>query len=204
MNKRVKIFALSAAVLIAGLVGTSAVSTNVSADSNKKISSERAQQLALTAVQGKVKSVELEHDDGITYYDFDIVKNKQEYDVHIDAYTGETLKVKIDDDKETVQQQKPANTATNNTTNKKMISAKEAATIAANHVKGTVQSTDKDTDDGIHLYEVELTTSRGEVEVDVDAYTGKILSVDYDDDDHNQEDHDDDHDDDDDDDDDRD
>jgi len=198
MNKRVKIFALSAAVLVAGVIGTSAVSTNVSADSNKKISSERAQQLALTAVQGKVTSVDLEHDDGITYYDFDIVKNKQEYDVHIDAYTGKTLKVKLDDDKKTVQQQKQTNTntTTNNTASKEMITAKEAATVAANHVKGKVQSTEKDTDDGIHLYEVELTTNRGEVEVDVDAYSGKILSVDYDDND-NDDDHDDDDDDDD-------
>ena len=40
---------------------------------------------------------------------------------------------------------------------------------------------EKDHDDGLLKYEVELRTDRGEAEVDIDASTGKVLKVEFDD-----------------------
>ena len=40
---------------------------------------------------------------------------------------------------------------------------------------------DKDEDDGIIKYELELNTDRGEAEVEIDASTGKVLDVEWDD-----------------------
>jgi len=231
MNIRTKVLALSAAIIAAGAIGIGVSSSNAAENSSskektQKIGIERANQLALEAVPGKIKSVELEKENGKTYYDFEIIKDNKEYDVHIDAYNGQTLKVKIDDDARQQNQQgsnangnasssskptstpsssstptskpsstpsststpssKPSSTPSNTTApstkpaQKQMITAEKAAELAAKHVQGTVKKIKLEKEDGVRIYEIKLKTDHGKVEVEVDAYTGEILDVDYD------------------------
>lgn len=75
---------------------------------------------------------------------------------------------------------------------KTMLTKAQAAEIAVKKYGGKVTEIERDREDGKLIYEIEVRTSKGEVELDMDAYTGAILEVDYDDDD---DDDDDDHDD---------
>ena len=65
--------------------------------------------------------------------------------------------------------------------NKNIISQADAIAIAEKAVNGKVVEIEKDKDDGLIKYEVELKTDRGEAEVEIDASTGKVLDVEWDD-----------------------
>jgi uncharacterized membrane protein YkoI len=58
-----------------------------------KISMKQARSIALKKVSGKIKSSELEREDGKLLYTFDIKTGKGITEVHVDAITGEILKV---------------------------------------------------------------------------------------------------------------
>lgn len=63
---------------------------------------------------------------------------------------------------------------------KAVISREKAIQIALQQFSGTVEDVELDDDDGRLIYEVEIENSRGEAEVEIDAYTGKVLLVDID------------------------
>ncbi|MFD2117369.1 PepSY domain-containing protein [Paenibacillus yanchengensis] len=199
MKKRAKIIALTtAAMLLVSSIGFGTMGTVEAHKETKKserISVEEANKLALAVKPGKIKSVELEKDDGRVYYDYEVLINNKLYDIHIDAYSGKTLKVELEKvytrTKTIDIQKKKENNKKHTSTkkkSKKRLTSKEAASIAAKHVQGKVEDIDLDKDDGRYIYEVELKTKRGEVDVDVDAYSGKILKVDYDDNDNDDDD----------------
>jgi len=199
---------LSAALLTVVAIGAGAATTGYAASGGDKalIGANKAKELAAKAAAGQAYRAELEKERGIVYYDVDVLKDHREYDVHIDAYTGKTLKIERDDDDDRRisggNSSAPSSSSSAPSAGKAKISVEQASRIAAQHVDGTVVQSKLDKDDGVLHYEIELKTSRGEAEVDVHAHTGKILSVDYDDDDDDDDydrddDHDDDHDDDD-------
>ncbi|MFD0958235.1 PepSY domain-containing protein [Paenibacillus chungangensis] len=246
MKKVVAVGVLSGALIIGGIVGASAVGT-ISADNDsrgkavavqvasqegngtadKLIGKEKAKQLALKIVNGKVESVELEDEGDRLYYEVEIERAGTEIEVMIDAYSGKSLGTKVDDDqddnddrdddndnrddandrddKQSVQQEKKAEPVKKAAVASKAVTAEQAAAIAAAHVGGTIIEVERDEDDGRIVYEVELKINGGTAEVEVAAATGKILEVDKDldddRDDNDDDDHDDDQDDDDDDDD---
>lgn len=71
-----------------------------------------------------------------------------------------------------------SNTASSNTASGKatMITLEQAKRIAQNTVKGTIVDVDLDRDDGVTKYEFDIRTDEGKVELDIDAYSGKVLS----------------------------
>ena len=85
----------------------------------------------------------------------------------------------------------------------KQISKSEAINIAYTVGAGTVVKAELDSDDGYLTYEIELRDGNREYDIDIDAHTGKVLSVDSDFENDDRNDYDDDRDDNDDDDDDR-
>lgn len=64
----------------------------------KFITKEKAIELAKAQLSGKgrVTDIELEHDDGLRYYEMELKHGKIEYDVKIHAVTGEILKFERD------------------------------------------------------------------------------------------------------------
>ena len=98
-------------------------------------------------------------------YEVEIEKDDVDYDLSIDAYTGEIYSFDRDDDD------------WNQNTN--IISNTDAMAIAEKAVNGNVVEIEKDEDDGIIKYEVELKTDHGEAEVEIDASTGKVLEVEW-------------------------
>lgn len=135
------------------------------------LSVEQAISIALEHSEGYVDSIELERERGSVYYEVEVESSTKEYDIYVDAYTGEVLKVK----EERVRNGHKSERM------KDALSMVEAVAIASERVPGTVVQGELDSDDGQLYYEIEIRSGRDEVEVEVDAFTGDILSVEYDD-----------------------
>ncbi|MBT2286462.1 PepSY domain-containing protein [Paenibacillus polymyxa] len=202
MNKhKLWIGSLSAAVLLGGSavaasgnvngqsVQNTPTSTTQSVTQNqnstgKLLNASQAKALALKAADGKVDDVDLERRNGQTFYEVEIDrKGKNDVVVRLDAYTGKILAVVDDEDyddddyKGTVT----GNTSNSSASKQVKLTASQASNIALKQVTGgKVTKVELDHDDGRYVYEIELRTAQGEADVDIDANTGKVLSLDQD------------------------
>ncbi|WP_338449196.1 PepSY domain-containing protein [Niallia oryzisoli] len=192
MKKKVFIGVVSAAVILGGSIAAVAAKneTNTQVDQSKKgfITMEKAETIALKEVDGIVESIDLETKVGKSYYEVEIEKDRMDYDIYIDAVTGKTSSVKqnddgFDDDDRDDDHDDDSVAAENTKTTAAAISDTEAIAIAEKAVNGKMTGIKKEHDDGILKYQVELHTNRGEAEVDVNAFTGAVIEIDYDDED---------------------
>ncbi|SES22034.1 Peptidase propeptide and YPEB domain-containing protein [Gracilibacillus ureilyticus] len=62
-----------------------------------------------------------------------------------------------------------------------LISAEKAKSIALEQHNGTITDFELDEDDGRMLYEMEIHTATNEVDIEIDAYTGSVISISVDD-----------------------
>jgi uncharacterized iron-regulated membrane protein len=62
------------------------------------------------------------------------------------------------------------------------ISFEEALAIAREAQPGSVEEIERDREDGVTVFEVEIETADGEVEVMIDATTGEVLEIEAEDD----------------------
>lgn len=216
MNRKMWIGALSASLLLGGSVAAAgnvsgqsmpstmdAPSSSAMLQMQDYITAEQAKAVALHVAAGQIHEIELEVENGQIFYEIEIEQANGFVEVHVDALNGNVLAV-LDimpdndleeddaddiDDLDDPQKHIPAETK---------VTPEHASEIAAKEVKGgTVVKVELDEDDIPLTYEVELKLNRGEAEVNVDASSGKVLSVKQDhDDDDDDDDHEDDHDDD--------
>lgn len=115
----------------------------------------------------KVKDIELETDDNVTYYSIELENDTHEFEVEIDAYTGRLIVLemeKIDDNKRT----------------KEVILSREAIIQLINkkYQGYRIVKIELEDDDGRNIYEVELKSNKYEIELEIEATTGKVLSFD--------------------------
>lgn len=187
MKNKMLMGVLSASVILGGAVAVAAANNDETtgaqsdvaqnaAASKEMISVEKVKEIALSKVTGHVENIELESYKGNSYYEVEIDNNKVDYDLYIDAYTGEVQVMKEDrdddgDDRTVVSQS--AN----------LISDKKAREIAEKAVNGTVTELELDEDDNRFVYELELITNKGEADIEIDASTGKVIELDYEDED---------------------
>ena len=183
MKKKMVIGTLSAALVFGGAfaVGASnnddASKVDAKANNTKTfLSLDEVKKIALQEVNGVVEEIELENESNKAVYEVDIEKDDIDYDLYIDAYSGEIYSVDRDDhnNDDDIDDDNLSN-------NKNTISQADATAIAEKAVNGKVIEIEKDEDDGLIKYEVELNTDRGEAEVEIDASTGKVLDVEWDD-----------------------
>lgn len=148
------------------------------------ITMEQAKTAALKEVKGHVDDIDLERKQDKVYYEVEIEQDNGEVDVQVDAKTGKVLAVlnkdKKDDDDDDRDDLNSSAAAVK-------ITSDQASSIASKNVSGgKVVKVELDRDDNRYIYEVELRTSNGEADVDIDAVTGKVLSIDQDFDDHDE------------------
>jgi uncharacterized membrane protein YkoI len=178
MSKKTWIIAV-AVVAALGVTGTVAAQSV-----GGMIGKDKAREIALQTVDGTVDDVELEYKNGLIYYEVDIDRLKHaddEVEVRVDAKTGKVLAVVEDDDRDLdLDRVGQTSEVSNDTVNKTFITAEQARQIAVKTVDGTVIEVDRDIENGVPVYEVELRTSTGEDEVEIDAASGKVLSVEHD------------------------
>src|SRR5690625_3712507 len=143
--------------------------------SNKKtvIDSNRAIEIAKGDFAGQVTELELDEDDGRLIYEIELRTGTEKAEIEIDAYTGEILVIEIENDNSNKYKFKSQDDQT-------VIGAEEAITIAKNKFDGRVKELQLDKEDGRLIYEVELISGNKEAELEINAYTGEIISIEID------------------------
>lgn len=130
---------------------------------------EKAINIALGQFPGTVTEVELDRDNGRLIYEIEVISSGMEADFDIDAKTGEIISV----EKQNTDKYAPGKT---------VIDMKQAIAIAQKEFSGTVTSVELDKDNDQFIYEIEIKSGNDEADFDIDAYTGKILSIEIDND----------------------
>ena len=176
MKKKMIIGTLSAVFVLGGAFAVGASNnddgTKVEAKANNAktiLGYDEVKKIALQEVDGVVEEIELEREANTALYEVDIEKDNIDYDLHIDAYSGEIYSVDRDDDDDD-----------DFSNYKNIISQSDAIAIAEKAANGKVVEIELDEDDGLLKYEAELRTDRGEAEVEIDASTGNVLEVELD------------------------
>ncbi|MBK3495516.1 PepSY domain-containing protein [Viridibacillus sp. YIM B01967] len=159
MKKMITVLAITGSLAVTGVVAAAGIQNN----SGKILSSEEVSKKALSYVKGTVYKVELDKEKGIQVYEIDVQgENNKEYELKLDAKTGELLKKSMEISK-----------VSNTNTSKKVIGLAKAKEIALGSVKGSVNKAKLDQEDGI--YEIEIVKAGYEYDFDINAYTGKIV-----------------------------
>src|SRR3989338_7052387 len=131
------------------------------------ITSAQAGSIASGAVKGTVEEIELEKENGNPIYSVEIINEKGEHDIKIDAHTGKILKIEVENDvgRKELEVVNPK------------ISEEQAKKIALNAVNGKATDIEAKKVNGVYVYEVEIQSNGEETDVLVNMMTGKIENV---------------------------
>lgn len=130
--------------------------------------------------EAKITSLQLDTDFGRYFYEIEGVNQQKEYQVEVNAETGEFTKEKVEtldaDEQNGVKMQEEALDLTN------IISREQATTLAEKEAK-VGQATDwkLEKELGITYWEVKVKEGQQKIEVKIDAHSGKILTTERDD-----------------------
>ena len=130
--------------------------------------------------EAKITSLQLDTDFGRYFYEIEGVDQQKEYQVEVNAETGEFTKEKVEtldaDEQNGVKMQEEALDLTN------IISREQATTLAEKEAK-VGQATDwkLEKELGITYWEVKVNEGQQKIEVKIDAHSGKILTTERDD-----------------------
>ena len=130
--------------------------------------------------EAKITSLQLDTDFGRYFYEIEGVDQQKEYQVEVNAETGEFTKEKVEtldaDEQNGVKMQEEALDLT------KIISREQATTLAEKEAK-VGQATDwkLEKELGITYWEVKVKEGQQKIEVKIDAHSGKILTTERDD-----------------------
>ena len=126
--------------------------------------------------EAKITSLQLDTDFGRYFYEIEGVDQQKEYQVEVNAETGEFTKEKVEtldaDEQNGVKMQEEALDLTN------IISREQATTLAEKEAK-VGQATDwkLEKELGITYWEVKVKEGQQKIEVKIDAHSGKILKT---------------------------
>ena len=148
------------------LAGLSYASKNGSNNVNL-ITSEKAKTIMLDKVPGAtITEFSYDGDDKIPTYDGTLIKDNYEYEVDVNAETGEVIKF---------EKEKVSISNTNNQNTSNLITEEKARTIMLDKVPGaTITEFSYDKDDSVPKYEGTLVKDNYEYEIDVNAKTGEV------------------------------
>lgn len=134
------------------------------------ISKSKCKKLAKKKVaNGKILSLSLKIDDGITVYKVKMKKGSKKYTLEYHAGTGKLLEYEWDIVK------------TSSKSSSKYIGTSKAKQIAKKRVPGArIIKVELDRDDGVTVYEVEMVKGAFEYDLKIHAKTGKIIEYDKD------------------------
>lgn len=168
---------------------------------NPALNKHDVEQTIVDQYGGEITEIELEKERGRVVYEIEVHDGKTEYDLLVDADTGEVLREKIDDRSDNVYDdhdddqhkqkesskpvvtEKKADDQKGAKTEEKLLTKEEAEAIALKQFDGTIKELELYEDDGRMLYEIELRNGNQEADIEIDAKTGEVLELDIDRDD---------------------
>lgn len=171
------------------VISTSETSTSVQQEATTTSEKTSAVAVSLEKVttafekkypEAKITSLQLDTDFGRYFYEIEGVDQQKEYQVEVNAETGEFTKEKVEtldaDEQNGVKMQEEALDLTN------IISREQATTLAEKEAK-VGQATDwkLEKELGITYWEVKVKEGQQKIEVKIDAHSGKILTTEWDD-----------------------
>ena len=171
------------------VISTSETSTSVQQEATTTSEKTSAVAVSLEKVttafekkypEAKITSLQLDTDFGRYFYEIECVDQQKEYQVEVNAETGEFTKEKVEtldaDEQNGVKMQEEALDLTN------IISREQATTLAEKEAK-VGQATDwkLEKELGITYWEVKVKEGQQKIEVKIDAHSGKILTTERDD-----------------------
>ena len=171
MKKWIIIPALAGAVVLGGVTMAANASNTKESEvpvSQGVLSVEEAESIAVEAVGGKVTEVEYDRERSGDIYEIEVISDGVEYDLDIDAKTGEVLRTEKDDEDS-------YHTNKVRASGEKLLTIDEVVAIALEKAKGTVTDVELDDDDGRMHYEIEIEDGTFEYDFEIDAVTGEIL-----------------------------
>lgn len=124
-----------------------------------------------TELKGKDMQMKLDSDDGVKVYEVDARTSTHEFEFEINAVSGDILSY----GKELIQPKSQSNSSASMISETKVRSIVEKYTT---ELKGKDMIIERDTSDGIKVYEVEAATSTHKYEFEINAYTGEVISYD--------------------------
>ena len=130
--------------------------------------------------EAKITSLQLDTDFGRYFYEIEGVDQQKEYQVEVNAETGEFTKEKVEtldaDEQNGVKMQEEALDLTN------IISREQATTLAEKEAKvGQAADWKLEKELGITYWKVKVKEGQQKIEVKIDAHSGKILTTERDD-----------------------
>ena len=152
------------------------------------ISRADVEAIALARIKGEIIKLELDDDDDDKpEYEIHIIADGVKHELEIDAFSGTITKHEIDDDDDNDDKKTNINdkseTVKADVTNqqKQIIGLDRAKSIALGLVRGEIKSIELDDDDDDMEYKIEIVSEGREYEIEIDAYTGKVLEFETDD-----------------------
>jgi len=169
MKKWMLLPALAAVLTIGGVALASDSTTSPGPNNDEKfklLTKEQAIVIAKEKAAGIVVDIELDRENNRSLYEIEIEDGKYEYDLEIDAITGEILKFKkeLDNDDNDVKQP-----------TEKVLTKDEAIVIAKQKANGIVKNIELDEDDNRFEYEIEIEDEEYEFDIVLDAVTGGFI-----------------------------
>ena len=164
MKKWLAIPALAGVVVLGGVAMTVGAEKSDIGAVEGFLTIEEAKAKAVEAVGGQVTEIEFEREKSGEKYEIDVKSDGVEYDLDIDAKTGEVLRTKKDDydDRSDIS-------------NEKLLTVEEAIAVAMKQAKGAVTKVEMEDDDGGLHYEIEVEDGTFEYDFEIDAVTGEVL-----------------------------
>jgi len=153
------------------IAGLSYASYNASG-SMKIITAQKAKDIMLGKVPGStILEFSYDGDDRVPKYDGTVIKGNYEYEIDVDAKTGDIIKF----EKEQILISN-GTTGSNSSNVINLITSQEAKNIMLNKVPGaTIIEFSYDGDDAVPKYDGKLIKDNCEYEIDVNAKTGAII-----------------------------
>lgn len=206
-----KIIAAFGVLSVAGVIGFTVFQSGI-VNAEPKLSKEEIRKQVTAQYPGKINELELESENNISVYEVEVELDGKEYELKIHADTGEVLKLEektiptkvVAENENVVADPKTEETAVNNSddddqdekttksvaTKHTVISNTEAKRIAMDNFDGTIVEIKLDNDDNRHIYEIELVNGNRKAEIEIDAYTGKVIVLEIETDDDGSDDND--------------
>lgn len=167
MKKWMAIPVLAGTVALGGMAIAANAEKGDSVTPAEYLTMDEAKAKAVESVGGQVKGIEFDREKSGAKYEVEVYSDGVEYNLDIDAKTGEVLRTKKDDNDDDDDQSRFAN--------EKVITAEEAIAIAMKQAQGQVMEVELDEDDGRLQYDIEIEDGTYEYELEIDAITGKVL-----------------------------